>query len=561
MSKNITFNDLLHQTPQNPYFLNPLVSEIDYTAALATLEDFISRNTISPEDANIQADVARILAPYGFKAINFNHGETTNTLYLRLGANSQLPQAIARVLGEDALLDPNNEHVHLSWEKVREQYERAKLDQAKIDGVAIPPLSDLPIFAFAGHTDVVPPGDLSKWTYNQPFAPDYHENVATNPYRPIEDIDEYVGAIQGQSKAALLFQENFSPMQQSCYTQYLQHPEYSLVGRGATDMKGGLVASIFALTAILDSFKASKELDNVSFAFLFTSDEEAVALHGTKYVVEELEKVGQEFAWCVIAEPSSDKYVGDTIRNGRRGSASWWITAKGEQGHVAYPHLVDNPIHKLIPVVNAIQQELAQLDQGNSNFPPTSFQLVELSAGDGTTNVVPGTARAQFNIRFNDEHTYASLQEKVNEIIARFPEYNSSLEVVTNCSGESFVTPKDNSFCLDTALCLTLLTQGLLKPRFDTGGGTSDGRFITRICPQMFELGTTNGTLHKVNEQVVLGEFFTLIQIYYILTAKTIGLIQFDGNQDYKAHCVEPKPQPNLPNLEVNKSRIRLKQE
>ncbi|RIY38649.1 succinyl-diaminopimelate desuccinylase [Psittacicella gerlachiana] len=527
MTRKLTFKDLLHTQPCAPYFLDPLAAEIDYTSALATLEEFVSRNTVSPEDANIQQDLAKILAPYNFKAINFNHGETTNTLFIRLGANSQLPSAYSHVLDQDFLLDPNNSEVFVPWDKLKAQFQQAKLARGNINGVTLPLLSDLPIFVFAGHTDVVPPGELGKWTYNAPFAPDFHENVSPNPYQTIPNIDEYVGAVQGQTKANIVFKEHNSPMQQSSLTQYLQHPELSLVGRGTTDMKGGLVASIFAITALLDTYTGSKAIENTTFAFLITSDEEAAALHGTKYVVEQLAEVEQSLTWCVIAEPSSSKTVGDTIRNGRRGSASWWLTANGEQGHVAYPHLVDNPIHKLIPVLNAIQEELSQLDQGNENFPATSFQLVELAAGDGTTNLVPGQAHAQFNIRFNNEHTYASLQAKVNEIIARFP-FNEQIQVTSSCSGESFVTPKDNEFCQDCAHIISLLTQGEVLSRFDTGGGTSDGRFITKICEQMFELGTTNATLHKVNEQVVLGEFFALIQIYYALTAKTIGLVDFD---------------------------------
>ncbi|RIY34249.1 succinyl-diaminopimelate desuccinylase [Psittacicella hinzii] len=528
MQNKVKFSQLLHPQPLAPYFLDPEVAPIDYTAALATLENFISRNTVTPKDGEIQQDLTTILEQYGFKAINFDHEGITNTLFLRLGQKSKLVQAVQPHLEQTFLLSPENPNKTVSWQELKSQFALARLAGGQVDGQDVPPLSDLPVFAFAGHTDVVPAGNLEQWTVNAPFSPDFHEDLVANPYGFIEEVDDYVSHKQGETPAASLFKNLFSCMQQSSFAQYLQHPNYSLVGRGATDMKSGLIASVFATCALLDKFAGTDACESVSFAFLFTSDEEAQALHGTKYVVEELEATQQKLEWCIIAEPSSSKQVGDIIRNGRRGSASWWLTAKGEQGHVAYPHLVDNPIHKLIPVVHALQTELMQLDQGNSNFPATSFQLVELVAGDGTTNLVPGTARAQFNIRFNDEHSYASLQERVNAVLARFPELQSSLEVTTTCSGESFVTPKDNQFCQDAAKVIGQLTGGKTQARFDTGGGTSDGRFITRICKQMFELGVTNATLHKVNEQVVLGEFFELMQIYYGVMANTLGLVELD---------------------------------
>lgn len=568
-----TLAKLLLEKPQPPYYINPQVANLDYLSAIATLQEFCSRNSVTPDDANIQSDLARLLAHYNFTAITFNHQGITNTLFLRLGTHSKLATSYQQLLKQPWLVThPQDPKTHeslsqthvVAWQNVLSQYQQAQqlvtssaATNSATDSVAssntyattsttntqskialsespLACLSDLPIFCIAGHTDVVPPGNLATWTFNEPFASLVQEQVSANPFSPIKDLSSLVSPYQGQSLANLIAQES-GRLAQAQVANYLGHPERAIVARGTTDMKGGLVAGIFALTALVEKYQGTDALEQVSLAFLLTSDEEGVAHFGTKYVVEELEKVGQGLEWCIIAEPSSSKVVGDTIRNGRRGSASWWLTMQGEQGHVAYPHLVDNPIHRLIPILNELQAELLNLDQGNSEFPATSFQLVELQAGDGTTNIVPSTAKAQFNIRFNNLHSYASLQEVVNKVLARFPEDAAKLTVSSTCSGESFVTPQETAFCQDAVAVISRLTNGQTIPKFDTGGGTSDGRFITRICPQMFELGTTNATLHKVNEHITLGEFYSLMQFFYGIAAQTLGLVQVDTTPTYKA--------------------------
>ncbi|MFC6277230.1 succinyl-diaminopimelate desuccinylase [Psittacicella hinzii] len=556
-------SSLVNPTGKRPYYLDPLATQLDYLGGIATLQELVSRNTVTPADDQTQEDIAKILKPYGFVAINFSHHGITNTLYVRLGAKSQLASTYSGQTGRPWTLNHGNtgDFTDSTWEQVYLQYLSAKAAGVKLSWANFPAISDLPVFLFAGHTDVVPPGNLEQWTLNDPFDPQVHEQVptanhqATNPYSTLEDVDYLVSATQGLSPAAEFIRE-FPAYRQALGNRYLYHPEQYMVGRGTTDMKGGLVASIYAVTALLDVYAGTPEIEQVTLAFLLTSDEEAAAVDGTKYVVTCLEEVQQNVAWCIIAEPSSSAQVGDVIRNGRRGSASWWLTVQGEQGHVAYPHLVDNPIHRLVPLLNALQTELMNLDQGNSEFPATSFQLVELAAGDGTTNLVPGTARAQFNLRFNNEHTYTSLQAKVNSIIDRFPELKDKLTVQSTCSGESFVTPQASPFCQDATKVITTLTRGNLVPKFDTGGGTSDGRFLTRICEQMFELGTTNATLHKVNEHVILGEFYELMQIYYCIMLNTFGLIALDGDdlatmskaspEAFNPHLWEKQPSPQI---------------
>jgi succinyl-diaminopimelate desuccinylase len=309
-----------------------------------------------------------------------------------------------------------------------------------------------PVFCFAGHTDVVPPGPAEEWS-TEPFEPVIRDGI--------------------------------------------------LYGRGAADMKSGLAAMLTAAEAFVAAYPGHRG----TLAFLITSDEEGPSVDGTRRVVEVLKSRHQPIDWCLVGEPSSEQRLGDTIKIGRRGSLSGRLTVHGIQGHVAYPQRADNPVHALAPALAELTARL--WDQGNEHFQPTTFQVSNLSAGTGAPNVIPGELKARFNIRFSTEQTIESLQATVEEILRRH-RVNYSLEWFI--SGYPFLTIPGE---LSGAAVRAVQEQFQITPTLSTGGGTSDGRFIAPMGAQVIELGVINATIHKVNECVRVEDIDALHRIYF----------------------------------------------
>lgn len=308
-----------------------------------------------------------------------------------------------------------------------------------------------PVLCFAGHTDVVPPGPREAWR-SDPFTP---------------------------------------TVQEGC-----------LYGRGAADMKTSLAAFVTAIERFLEVHPDHAG----SIALLITSDEEGVAVDGTVKVVETLAARGERLDYCVVGEPTAVNRTGDMIKNGRRGSLSGRLVVKGVQGHVAYPQLAKNPIHLVAPAI----AELAatEWDRGNEYFPPTTFQISNIHGGTGATNVIPGSVEILFNFRFSTASTVESLQQRVQAILDR---HGLAYELTWECSGEPFLTPRGE---LVAAVTEAIRAVTGLEPELSTTGGTSDGRFIARICPQVVEVGPPNATIHKVDECVALADIEPLSAIY-----------------------------------------------
>lgn len=308
-----------------------------------------------------------------------------------------------------------------------------------------------PLFCFAGHTDVVPTGPEEKWTHG-----------------PFDTVIE----------------------------------DGMLHGRGAADMKGSIAAFITAT----ERFVAANPEHNGSIALLITSDEEGPAKEGTVKVVEALEARNEKIDWCLVGEPTSTSRVGDVVKNGRRGSLNGRLVVKGIQGHVAYPHLADNPVHRAAPAL----AELAALewDQGNEFFPPTSFQISNIHAGTGATNIIPGELEILLNFRFSTEQTEAGLREKVEAVLDT---HGLDYEMEWSLSGNPFLTPEGE---LLQATKLAIESVCGYAPEINTAGGTSDGRFIAPTGAQVLELGPLNATIHKVNECVSVDDLDTLSAIY-----------------------------------------------
>ncbi|MBO1254881.1 succinyl-diaminopimelate desuccinylase [Alteromonas sp. 5E99-2] len=308
-----------------------------------------------------------------------------------------------------------------------------------------------PVFCFAGHTDVVPSGPEEHWTH-PPFS--------------------------GLIKDGMLH------------------------GRGAADMKGSLAAMMVATKRFVEKYPDHKG----SIAFLITSDEEGPFINGTTRVVDTLEARNEKMTYCLVGEPSSTKLVGDVVKNGRRGSLTGAATVKGVQGHVAYPHLAKNPIHTVAPVLTELSK--TQWDQGNSSFPPTSFQVSNINAGTGAGNVIPGTCEINFNFRFCTEVTDKVLIERVEAI---FEKHNVDVDIHWTFNGQPFLTDSGN---------LVEATQQAIKDvtgretELSTAGGTSDGRFIAPTGAQVIELGPINATIHKIDECVSTKDLETLADIY-----------------------------------------------
>ncbi len=308
-----------------------------------------------------------------------------------------------------------------------------------------------PVFCFAGHTDVVPPGPVEEWS-SDPFVPVIADGM--------------------------------------------------LYGRGAADMKSGLAAMLTACEA----FVAAHPDHRGTLAFLITSDEEGPSVDGTRRVVEVLRERRQAIDWCLVGEPSSETSLGDTIKIGRRGSLSGRLTVHGIQGHIAYPQFADNPVHALAPALAELTART--WDQGNQHFQPTSFQVSNISAGTGAPNVIPGELKARFNLRFSTEQTIDSLKATVEEIFHRHRVHYSLDWFV---SGFPFLTVPG---ALSGAAIRAVEEQLQRTPKLSTGGGTSDGRFIAPMGAQVIELGVINATIHKVNECVAIADIDALHRIY-----------------------------------------------
>ncbi len=309
-----------------------------------------------------------------------------------------------------------------------------------------------PVLCFAGHTDVVPPGPEQAWQ-QPPFSP----------------------AISAEGM---------------------------LQGRGAADMKGSLAAMLVAV----ERFVARCPDHRGQIAFLVTSDEEGPAIQGTLAVVEQLRARQQPVDWCIVGEPSSSERLGDMVKNGRRGSLNGTLRVQGKQGHVAYPQRAINPIHQALPALAALAAE--HWDAGNAFFPPTSFQIANLNAGTGATNVIPGTLEAQFNFRFSTESTVEQLQQRTAAILNRYP---LDWQIDWSLSGLPFLT--EPGALLDAVSASIHQVTGQ-ETRLSTSGGTSDGRFIATLGTQVVELGPVNATIHQVNEQVSARDLEQLTDIY-----------------------------------------------
>jgi len=355
----------------------------------------VGRASVTPEDAGCQPLIADRLAPLGFCAEPLRFGEVEN-LWLRRGTAE-------------------------------------------------------PLFVFAGHTDVVPPGPEQAWR--------------SPAFEPTE-LD-------------------------GC-----------LFGRGSADMKGSIAAMVTACERFLSAHPDHRG----SIAFLLTSDEEGPAVDGTVRVVETLEARGEKMQWCLVGEPTSTDSVGDVIKNGRRGSLNGRLRVRGVQGHVAYPHLASNPVHLFAPAMAELCAET--WDEGNSFFPPTTFQISNIHAGTGATNVVPGELEVVFNFRFSTEVTADELKARVEALLQR---HALEYEIDWNLSGEPFLTSA--GALLEAAQAAVHAITGI-QPEVNTAGGTSDGRFIAPTGAQVLELGPRNATIHKVNECVEIDHLDTLSQIY-----------------------------------------------
>jgi len=326
-----------------------------------------------------------------------------------------------------------------------------KMRHGEVDNLYTRRGNTAPVICFAGHTDVVPTGPASKW-HSPPFEPTVRDGM--------------------------------------------------LYGRGAADMKGSIAAFVTAV----ERFVAEYPQHNGSIAMLLTSDEEGVAVDGTVRVVELLQERKQTLDYCIVGEPTCVSKMGDTIKNGRRGSLSGELTVKGIQGHIAYPHLIKNPIHMAAPAI----AELAatEWDKGNEYFPPTSWQISNIRGGTGATNVVPGTVEILFNFRHSTASTTDELKAKVHAILDK---HGLEYDLVWEMSGSPYLTARGNM--VDAVASAIKQVTGV-ETELSTSGGTSDGRFIADICPQVIELGPINATIHKLNECVAVADLEALSEIY-----------------------------------------------
>ncbi|MPS31834.1 MULTISPECIES: succinyl-diaminopimelate desuccinylase [unclassified Salinivibrio] len=373
------------------------------SATLALAKDLINRESVTPEDAGCQDQMIARLEALGFTIETMVFEDTTN-LWARRGTEG-------------------------------------------------------PLFAFAGHTDVVPSGPREQW-----HTPPFEATV----------IDDH------------------------------------LHGRGAADMKGSLAAMVVAV----ERFIAQHPDHSGSLAFLITSDEEGPFINGTTRVVDTLMARGEKIDMCIVGEPSSTHHVGDVVKNGRRGSITGDLYVKGTQGHVAYPHLANNPVHQAMPALTELAQTL--WDKGNAFFPPTSFQIPNIEAGTGAANVIPGECHAQFNFRFSTELDSETIKERVYSILDA---HGLDYTLEWTHSGDPFLT--DKGTLLD-AVVAAVEEVNHQTPELLTTGGTSDGRFIAQMGAQVIELGPVNATIHKVNECVSIPDLEKLTDMYQKVLEKAL---------------------------------------
>jgi len=317
-----------------------------------------------------------------------------------------------------------------------------------------------PLFCFAGHTDVVPPGPIGDWE-SDPFDPQLRDGM--------------------------------------------------LYGRGAADMKGSIAAMVTATEAFVHGHPDHRG----SIAFLITSDEEGIATDGTVKVVEALKARGEGMDWCLVGEPSCRERLGDTIKNGRRGSINGFLTVIGRQGHVAYPNLAKNPLHAFAPVLARLVAE--EWDQGNAHFPPTSFQMANLNVGTGAENVIPGRLTAQFNLRFSSELTEGEIRRRVT---AMMDAAGLDYELIWRLSGHPFLTPAGELVEAARGVIAEITGE---RAELSTSGGTSDGRFIAILGGQVLELGPLNATIHQANECVAVADLERLAAIYRGILERLLG--------------------------------------
>jgi succinyl-diaminopimelate desuccinylase len=365
------------------------------TPEIKLLCELVKRESITPDDAGCQAVLIERLEALGFRCETLQFGEVTN-LWARRGTTA-------------------------------------------------------PVLCFAGHTDVVPPGDSAQWS--------------SNPFEPV--------------------------VKDGC-----------IYGRGTADMKSGLASIIVAI----ENFLEADVKHDGSIALLITSDEEGRARDGTLKVMEALTERGESIDWCVIGEPSSQDSLGDLIRVGRRGSLSGMLTVSGIQGHVAYPHLADNPIRRFAPILSELHN--IEWDQGNEYFPPSSFQVVEIKSGVGAPNVTPAELSARFNFRYSTEWDHESLKKRIHEI---FDAYDINYELNWHLSGKPFLTEPGK--LIDAVVQAVSESTGS-EPLLSTGGGTSDGRFISPAGVDVVELGPINASIHKIDEHVKIDDVIQLTGIY-----------------------------------------------
>ena len=309
-----------------------------------------------------------------------------------------------------------------------------------------------PIICFAGHTDVVPTGPLDKW-HTDPFSPNERDG--------------------------------------------------KLYGRGAADMKTGVAAFVTATEAFVNAHPDHAG----SIALLITSDEEGPSVDGTARVVEWLQAKNERIDYTIVGEPSSSEFFGDTIKNGRRGSLSARLVVKGVQGHIAYPHLAENPIHLFAPALAELSS--AVWDNGNEYFPATTFQVSNINAGTGAFNVIPGTIEVYFNFRFSTASTALNLQSRTEDILRK---HGLAFDIAWTLGGKPFLTARGN---LVAALTEAIQKVAGVTPQLSTSGGTSDGRFIAEICDQVAEFGPINASIHKIDECVEVADIQRLHDVYF----------------------------------------------
>lgn len=365
------------------------------THSLALAKQLLAEQSITPDDKNCQTILAERLRAIGFSIEEMHFGNTKN-IWARLGTQA-------------------------------------------------------PVLCFAGHTDVVPTGDISQWTFD-PFTPTEHNG--------------------------------------------------KLYGRGTADMKTAIACFVTAC----ERFVAERPDFTGSLALLITSDEEGDAHDGTTKVVDALKARGEHIDYCIVGEPTATHQLGDTLKNGRRGSLSGNLTVLGKQGHIAYPHLANNPIHMVAPAL--MELTAIEWDKGNDYFPPTSFQISNIHGGTGATNVIPATVNIQFNFRFSTEQTADTLKERVAQVLAK---HQVAHEIKWSLSGNPFLTE---------AGTLTQVAQSAIQQHcgitaeLSTTGGTSDGRFIKAIASELIELGFVNATIHQIDEHIELADIPKLSAIY-----------------------------------------------